>query len=137
MGELMTLYGRTDGANTAGTVLLRSQVIVGSVNPDGTPVDGGAYRVQIPWGMKLKIWAIRAYGDVATKFTIKYCVYDPATGTEACRDVGEVSVQAQQFVEKRRPIIIENMAPFDYLRVDWTQSTAGNAVIELDVEVTE
>jgi len=137
MGELLTLHGRTDGTNTSGTVLLRSQVIVGSVNPDGTSVDGGAYRIQIPLGMKLKIWAIRAYGDVATKFTIKYCVFSPETGSETCRDVGEVSVGAQQFVEKRRPIVVENMAPIDYIKVDWSQSSAGNAVIELDVEVTE
>ena len=63
MGELFSVYAKTDGSSTTGTCNLYSDLFYGTTPPT---------YIRIPKGMKLKIWAKRIYGAVATQFNIQY-----------------------------------------------------------------
>jgi len=122
--ELLTLYGETDGSSTTGTFSLTGPGIYGSVT-----------EIQIPRGMKAKIWCKRISGSVATDVIIEYSPDGGSTwvtiGREVLASPGEVAI------EKRRPIVVESINGVEKIRVSWSQSTAGKAYIELEVEITD
>jgi len=126
VSELLTLRGATDNTNTTGVFSLTSDLIYGSVQ-----------YIQIPKGMKAKIWCKRISG-AAVEVIIEYThniLETPPTFTEVDREVltstGEISL------EKRRPIVLRGITGLEGFRVSWNQSTPGLSYVELEVELTD
>ncbi|RLC35954.1 hypothetical protein DRH29_05495 [candidate division Kazan bacterium] len=125
VSELFTVTCATDGSNTTGTTTMTSDIIYGSVN-----------YIRIPKGMKAKIWCKRISGDVATKFTIQYS-HDVGFTSPKTVSVERITSEGEITLEKRRPIILRGLTGNEAFRVTWEQASAGNAFMELEVELSE
>ena len=125
-GELITLIGETDGTNTSGVCPLKNELVETSNG------------LVLPLGLKAKIWALRAYATTDTTFAIEYCE-DIEKGSE-CKPILKFGVAAKEFKHielESRPIVIRSVTGKDGFRVTWSQSSAGYANIQLDVELTD
>lgn len=125
MAELFSVRAYTDGTSTSGTATIVGDLIYGS-----------ATAIRIPKGMTLKIWAKRIMGEVATIFNIQY-THDITAATPAWTtiDTENLASAGEMGVEKRRPLILKSYTGKEAIQITWSQATAGNASLELDIEV--
>ncbi|MEM3905620.1 MAG: hypothetical protein QXQ95_08775 [Thermofilum sp.] len=126
MGELIHLYGETDGVNTTGTFTLNCDRFASGVN-----------MILVPKGVKAKVWCKRISGSPVS-VVIKYTSNAMSTpinwvtlSNEFLQSPGEL------ILEKRRPIVILGSTGTEAIQVDWSQQTAAKSYVELEVELTE
>jgi hypothetical protein len=124
---LFPTFGATDGINTSGVVALHSHFTVAPVN-----------YIQIPRGLKLKIWSIRVSGKPVTfkiEFTQDVTVASPTwvpVETIVLTSEGEIIIDKQ-----KKPLVFEGKTGKEAIRVTWTQTTAGLSYITKDNEFCE
>jgi len=127
-GDLINIWGETDGSNTSGTFTLHSDAFT------NTPTE-----IVIPKGFKAKIWAVELAGEACD------------VNIEVSKDGGNSWKSAKTFrlgesgelsIEKRsRPLVAISEAPYiantsgTLLRFTWSQGAAAktyfNALIEI------
>ncbi len=122
--EHLTIRAVTDGQNTTGQCKLSAQLFV-------APVD----YIVIPLGTCLKIRQIRAGGAVDTDFTVEYGLptanqWNPVTTAHYVASRGELVIDIDS------PIVLYGRTGQEAIRVTWTQTTAGLAYLELEVDIT-
>lgn len=129
--EMFTLYAETNGADLTETLDLTSPLIY----------DDDAY-LRIPKGMKLKIHAIRLYGDVTAVDETQILVmhtHDVTAGPPPTW-VESASVYFDGIPvtdDRRRPIIFTGYSGDEAVSFDWLQTVAAEvAYVEIDVEYT-
>lgn len=126
MGDLIHLYGETDGSSTTGTFSLQSDMFYSSVS-----------YIRIPKGVKAKIWCKRIAGaavDVKVEFT-----HDVTETSPTWSDISHESLASagELTLEKRRPIVLMGRTGKEAFRASWSQGTAGNSYVEFEVELSE
>ena len=123
--ELFSIRAYTDGSSTSGTCTIVSDLIYGT-----------ASYIRIPKGMSLKIWGKRVMGEGATRFDIQY-THDVTeatpTWTTLCSE--NLASAGEMSLEKRRPLILKGYTGKEAVRINWSQASAANACLELDIEV--
>lgn len=124
---LITFYGATDGSSATGDFSLDSPVLYSKVT-----------YIRVPKGMKLKIWCKRIAGAVPTEVIFNY-TNDVTAGTPTWKPIGhEYLVSPGEItLEKRRPVVVVGRTGKEAVKISWSQSTAGNAWMEVEVEFTE
>lgn len=121
--EVVSLYGETDGANTAGVFTLVSEAY-----------QGGVTEIALGKGLKAKVWAKQISGAPVTVFID----YSPDGGSTWITIDSETLANAGQLnLEKRRPRIVHYRTGRERIRVRWEQPTAGKSAVVLDMEVEE
>lgn len=124
VSEIITVFGKTDGSNTTGTVPL-----------SGPDFSNSPTQLKLDKGLKAKIWAKRISG-APVKFKILYTP-DSTAGTPVWIEIDEEDLASEGVIEleKRRPIIISFRTGNEAIRIDWEQGTAGVSTIALDIEI--
>jgi len=125
--ELLTLFGKTDGSSTTGTCKLSSELFQ-------SPVD----YLRIPKGLKLKLWCKRIAGNGETDFIIEFTkdvTVSSPTWTELSRE--KLASKGELILEKRRPVIVRGITGREAVRISWSQPSAVNSFIEVEVEVSD
>ena len=129
-GDLINVWGETDGSNTTGTFTLKSDAFT------NTPTE-----IAIPKGFKAKIWAIEVAGEACD------------VNIEVSKDGGNSWGSAKTFrlassgelsIEKRsRPLVVISEAPYvantsgALLRFTWSQGTAAKTYFNALIEITK
>jgi len=130
--QLLTIIASTDGQNTSGQCKLYSSLFA-------VPADF----IVVPLGMKLRIWQKRMTGAVDTEFKIEYTndITPQFSGQEATWTTISVdkylSSQGEVNIGLSKPIEVFGRTGREAIRVTWSQSTAGFATLELEVEITD
>jgi hypothetical protein len=121
----LTIRGETDGTTASGTVPLDSDLFYSTVN-----------YFRIPKGLTAKIWFKKVSGEGETLFTLQY-TYDCTATVPTWKDIQQekLASKGEVAIEKRRPEILRSFTGKEAFRVNWTQSTASKAYIELGVEI--
>ena len=124
---LMTLFGRTDGSSTTGTFSLYGDILYSTAD-----------YVRIPKGLKAKIWCKRISGEVETEVIIQF-TNDVTETTPTWNDVSRQRLASKGVLEleKRRPVVLRGRTGKEAFRIQWSQSTAGYANVEIEVELVE
>ena len=127
-GDLINIWGETDGSNTTGRFTLKSDAFT------NTPTE-----IVIPKGFKAKIWALEIAGE-ACDVIVK--VSKDGGNTWTGLKTIKLSSAGNLSIEKRsRPIVTISEAPYVsgtsgvLVRFDWSQATAAktyfNALMEI------
>ena len=127
--ELLNLYGATDGTSATGTFSLSGDMLYSSVD-----------YIRIPKGMKAKIWIKKLSAEVATTISIEMTHDITATtpwSSPTTLATIRLSSAGETLEDTRRPVIVRGFTGNEAIRVTWSQPTAGNASVELTVELVE
>jgi len=124
---LITFYGKTDGSSTTGDFSLDSPILHSTVT-----------YVRIPKGMKAKVWCKRISGEVATDVIISY-TDDVTVSSPTWKELSHerLASPGELILEKRRPVVILGRTGKEAFKVSWSQPSAGNAYVEIEVELTD
>ena len=123
-GELITVYGKTDGTNTTGTLTLTSPTFT------NTPT-----YIKLDKHMKIKIWARRVAEAPATIY-VQY-TNDVTADTPEWQTIDAIHLadEGELDLEKRRPIVIICRTGKEAIRFTWEQTTAGVTHVTFDIEI--
>ena len=127
-GDLINVWGETDGSNTTGTFTLKGDAFT------NTPTE-----IVIPKGFKAKIWGVEISGeacDVNVQVSKDGGANWTTVKTFRLADSGELSIE-----KRSRPLAVISEAPYvantsgTLLKFTWSQGTAAktyfNALIEI------
>jgi len=128
-GDLINVWGKTDGSSTTGTFTLQSDAFTNT--PDA---------IAIPKGFKAKIWSLEISGEACD-----VTVYVSHDGGSSYKEVKTISLsnKGNLTIEKRsRPLVTISGNPYDsgagtgtLIQFKWSQATAAvsymNALIEI------
>ncbi len=129
--SIVTFHGATAGAGTAGTIALTSDILQAAVN-----------YIQIPRGMKAKIWAIRmsgAAGSLTLGFSKTVAAAVIATTTPFTPTVSLAVFYFDPTLDSwlndnlRHPIEIPSETGGECIYVNWVN--AGSVVTYFDMDV--
>jgi hypothetical protein len=122
--EIMTFFGQTNGTTTTGTFSLQSDLT-------SSPVT----YIQIPGGMRLKIWAKRLSGaPCIVNYQVSHAVPPASPVTISSSDL---SSAGELDLEKRRPVVIRGLDGTDALQITWSQTTAAISSVEFEAVFEE
>ena len=124
MGELFTVYGKTDGTNTTGTFTLQSEAFTNTPN-----------YIRVDKHMKLKIWARRVAGAPATIYIQYTRDVTAASPTWVTIDAIHLVAEGELDLEKRKPVIVISRTGKEAVRFTWEQATAGITHVSFDIEI--
>lgn len=126
-GDLVNLYGQTDGSSTTGTFSLSSDVFVGTVES-----------IVIPKGFKFKIWEIEISGEPCE--VIIQVSKDGGSSWFNYKSIKMASAGTYEMKKRNRPIVIKADRPYvsgtsgTLVKFNWNQSTAALTKVAIIAE---
>jgi len=127
-GDLISVWGETDGSSTSGTFTLNSDAFT------NTPTE-----IAIPKGFKAKIWAIEISGeacDVSIEISKDAGDTWKKVKTFKLASAGELTIE-----KKSRPLVVISETPYaagttgTLLKFTWSQTTAAKTYLNALIEI--
>ena len=129
-GDLINVWGETDGSNTTGTFTLKSDAFTNT--PDS---------IAIPKGFKAKLWALEISGE-ACDVNLEISK-DAGTTWQKVKTFKLVSAGELTIEKKSRPLVVISEMPYVsgttgvLIRFTWSQATAAKTYINALIEIVK